>query len=238
MCGRFILVDVTKLGLRFRVQVTGETAPVPRFNIAPTQSIWTITNEDGTRRAEEMRWGLIPAWAKSANQIRSSFNARDDKVATSGLWQRPLASTRCLIPASGFYEWTGPKGDRKPQLIRLKGGGLLGFAGIFDTWQNKETGETVRSCAIITTGPNSLMEPIHDRMPVILDAEAEALWLDPATEDPSRLTALLQPYPAEEMEAYPVSTIVNSARGDSLEMIERVGAEEPMQTRQSEFPID
>lgn len=238
MCGRFILVDVTELGLRFRVQVTGETAPVPRFNIAPTQSIWTITNEDGTRRAEEMRWGLIPAWAKSANQIRSSFNARDDKVATSGLWQRPLASTRCLIPASGFYEWTGPKGDRKPQLIRLKGGGLLGFAGIFDTWQNKETGETVRSCAIITTGPNSLMEPIHDRMPVILDAEAEALWLDPATEDPSRLTALLQPYPAEEMEAYPVSTIVNSARGDSLEMIERVGAEEPMQTRQSEFPID
>ena len=238
MCGRFILVDVTELGLRFRVQVTGDTAPVPRFNIAPTQSIWTITNEDGTRRAEEMRWGLIPAWAKSDDQIRSSFNARDDKVATSGLWKRPLARTRCLIPASGFYEWTGPKGDRKPQLIRLKGGGLLGFAGIFDTWQNKESGETVRSCAIITTGPNSLMEPIHDRMPVILDAEAEALWLDPATEDPSRLTALLQPYPAEEMETYPVSTVVNSAREDRPEMIERVEAQAETQSRQSGFLID
>ncbi|HIK98861.1 MAG TPA: SOS response-associated peptidase [Dehalococcoidia bacterium] len=238
MCGRFILIDVTELGLRFRVHVTGETTPVPRFNIAPTQSIRTITNEYGTRRAEDMRWGLIPAWAKSANQIRSSFNARDDKVANSGLWKRPLARTRCLIPASGFYEWTGQKGDRKPQLIRLKGGGLMGFAGLFDTWQNKETGETVRSCAIITTGANSLMEPIHDRMPVILDAEAETLWLDPATDDPSRLTALLRPYPAEEMEAYPVSTIVNSARGDSPEMIAEMDAEEPLQMRQSGFSID
>lgn len=230
MCGRFILVDVTDLGLRFRVQVTGDTPPVPRFNIAPTQQIWTITNEDGTRRAEPMRWGLIPVWAKSANQIRSSFNARDDKVASSGLWKRPLARTRCIIPANGFYEWTGPKGDRQPHLIRLKDGGLLGFAGLFDTWQNRETGETVRSCAIITTGPNALMEPIHDRMPVILDIEAEALWLDPATEDPDRLSALLQPYPAEEMEEYLVSTAVNSSRGDSPEMIERVeAAEEPTQ---------
>ena len=101
--------------------------------------------------------------------------------------------------------------------------------------QNKETGETVRSCAIITTGPNALMEPIHDRMPVILDAEAEALWLDPATEDPNRLTALLQPYPAEEMEAYSVSTAVNSAREDRPEMVERVDAEEPHQAR---FPTD
>jgi putative SOS response-associated peptidase YedK len=238
MCGRFILIDVTELGVRFRVQVTGETAPLQRFNIAPTQLIRTITNEYGTRRAEDMRWGLIPAWAKFPNQIRSSFNARDDKVANSGLWKRPFARTRCLIPANGFYEWTGPKGDRKPHLIQLKGGGLLGFAGLFDTWQNKETGETVRSCAIITTGPNSLMEPIHDRMPVILDAEGESLWLDPETEDPSRLTALLQPYPAEEMEAYEVSTIVNSARGDSPEMIQQVDVEEPVQTRQSGFSID
>ena len=238
MCGRFILIDVTELGLRFRVQVTDETAPVRRFNIAPTQSIWTITNEHGTRRAEDMRWGLIPVWAKSANQIRSSFNARDDKVASSGLWKRPLARTRCLIPASGFYEWTGPKGDRKPQLIRLKGGGLMGFAGLFDTWQNKETGETVRSCAIITTGANSLMEPIHDRMPVILDAEAETLWLDPVTDDPSRLTALLRPYPAEEMEAYSVSTIVNSTRGNSPEMIVQLDAEKPLGMRQSGFSMD
>jgi len=222
MCGRFILIDVTGLGLRFRVQVTGDTPPVPRFNITPTQPIWTITNENGTRRAEQMRWGLMPPWAKAANQIRSSFNARDDKVATSGLWKRPLARTRCLIPADGFYEWTGPRNARKPQLIRLIGGGLLGFAGLFDTWQNKETGETVRSCAIITTDPNALMEPIHDRMPVILNGEAESLWLDPATEDPDRLGALLQPYPAEEMEAYPVSTAINSSREDSPEMIEPV----------------
>ena len=98
MCGRFILVDVTELGLRFRVQVTGETAPVPRFNIAPTQSIWTITNEDGTRRAEEMRWGLIPAWAKSANQIRSYFNARDDKDVR---WTAELAIPWAELPEPG-----------------------------------------------------------------------------------------------------------------------------------------
>ncbi|MCH8235653.1 MAG: SOS response-associated peptidase [Chloroflexi bacterium] len=222
MCGRFILIDVSGLGVRFRVQVTGDSPPAPRFNIAPTQTIWTITNEDGTRRAEQMRWGLIPAWAKSASQVRSSFNARDDKVATSGLWKRPLARTRCLIPADGFYEWTGPRNARRPQLIRLKGGGLLAFAGLFDTWHDRATGEVVRSCAIVTTGPNALMEPIHDRMPVILDAEAEALWLDPATEDPDRLTSLLRPYPSEEMEAYPVSTIVNSSHDDCPEMIEPI----------------
>ena len=222
MCGRFILIDVSGLGLRFRVMVTGDGPPAPRFNIAPTQMIWTITNEDGTRRAEEMRWGLIPAWAKSANQIRSGFNARDDKLATSGLWKRPLARTRCIIPANGFYEWTGPRNDRQPQLIRLKGGGLLAFAGLFDTLHDRATGEVVRSCAIVTTGPNALMEPIHDRMPVILDAEAEALWLDPATDDPVRLVSLLRPYPAEEMEAYPVSTVVNSAREDRPEMVEPV----------------
>ena len=181
------------IGVRFRVKVTGDTPPAPRFNVAPTQTIQTVTNEDGTRRLEQMRWGLIPAWAKSANQIRSSFNARDDKVTTSGLWKRPLQRSRCLIPANGFYEWTGPRGDRRPQLIRLNGGALFGFAGIFDTWRNRETDEVVRSCAIITTSPNEIMEPIHDRMPVILDGEAEALWLDPATEDPDRLVSLLRP---------------------------------------------
>ncbi|MCH7594904.1 MAG: SOS response-associated peptidase family protein, partial [Chloroflexi bacterium] len=93
---------------------------------------------------------------------------------------------------------------------------------LFATWQNRETGEVIRSCAIITTGPNALMEPIHDRMPVILDAEAEALWLDPATDDPVRLVSLLRPYPAEEMEAYPVSTVVNSAREDRPEMVEPI----------------
>ncbi|MDA1257557.1 MAG: SOS response-associated peptidase [Chloroflexi bacterium] len=227
MCGRFILIDVTGMGLRFRVEVTGETPPVPRFNIAPTQSIWTITNEDGSRRAEPMRWGLIPAWAKSASQIRSSFNARDDKVTTSGLWKRPLQRTRCLIPADGFYEWTGPKNDRRPQLIRLKGGALFAFAGIFDTWQNRATGEAVRSCAIITTSPNELMEPIHDRMPVILDVESESLWLDPATEDPDRLVSLLRPYPPEEMEAHEVSRDVNSSKEDRPEMVELVVADKP-----------
>ena len=222
MCGRFTLIDVTGLGLRFRVQVTGDTPPAPRFNIAPTQMIPTITNEDGTRRLEQMRWGLIPAWAKSANQIRSSFNARDDKVASSGLWKRPLQRTRCLIPADGFYEWTGPRNARRPQLIRLKSGSLLGFAGLFDTWQDRDSGDMIRSCAIITTGPNELMEPIHDRMPVILDTEGEALWLDPATEDPDRLVSLLRPYPSEEMETYPVSTAVNSSRDDRQEMIDPV----------------
>ncbi|MFP6679538.1 MAG: SOS response-associated peptidase [Dehalococcoidia bacterium] len=220
MCGRFILVDVIGLGLRFRVQMTDDMSLVPRFNIAPTQQVWTITNEDGLRRAEQMRWGLIPSWAKSANQIRSSFNARSDRLAGSGLWQRSFTGRRCIIPANGFYEWTGPKNNRQPHLIRLTEGRLLGFAGLFDAWQNLDTGEMVRSCAIITTGPNALMKTIHDRMPAILDVESEALWLDPSTEDTERLSALLQPYPAEEMERHAVSKNVNSVHHDRSEMIE------------------
>ncbi|MFW6174741.1 MAG: SOS response-associated peptidase [Chloroflexota bacterium] len=222
MCGRFVLVDVDGLGIRFKVMT--QAGPVPtraRYNIAPTQGIIAVTAEDGERRLEEMRWGLIPAWAKPEKIPRNTINARDDRLTSSGLWKRPLRRHRCLIPANGFFEWKGPKSARQPLYIHLRDDRLFAFAGLYDTWESPE-GETVRSAAIVTTEPNQLMEPIHNRMPAILDEEAEALWLDPKTEDPERLMSLIRPHPSEEMEAYPVSSKVNSPRNDSPELLEPV----------------
>ena len=218
MCGRFTLIYNSGVGLRFRAHraEAGETRP--RYNIAPTQTVLTITNEEGNREVEEMRWELIPSWAKAGKLPRNTINARDDRIETSGLWRGPFRRSRCLIPADGFYEWTGPRSARRPMYARLREGGLFAFAGLYDTWSSPE-GQLLRSCAIVTTVPNELMASIHDRMPVILAEEAEDAWLDLANADSEVLRSLLRPFPAAAMEALPVSTSVNSPGNDSAECV-------------------
>jgi putative SOS response-associated peptidase YedK len=191
-----------------------------KVKIAPTQQVVTVTNHEGRRRLEWMKWGLIPYWTKADDLPRNTINARADRLAESGIWKRPLARSRCLIPADGYYEWTGPKTSRRPLLFRRRDLGLFAFAGLFDRWTNPE-GQVVRSCAIVTTPPNALAEKVHDRMPAMLGEEAESLWLDGQTEDADRLLALLGPYPAELMDSYPVSTAVNSAANESPELVTR-----------------
>ncbi|MBI4504596.1 MAG: SOS response-associated peptidase, partial [Chloroflexi bacterium] len=174
----------------------------PRYNIAPSQPVLTIV-ADG---AEVMRWGLIPGWAKDPSIGDRMINARAETVAEKPSFRHALRRKRCVVLADGFYEWRKDATGRKlPFCIALEDEAPFAFAGLWDAWRDLE-GQVIRSCTIITTTPNALMASIHDRMPVILLPEAEALWLDQRVDDPARVLPLLAPYPAEHMRAWEVSS--------------------------------
>jgi putative SOS response-associated peptidase YedK len=205
---------------RFGVAMrTAESAAwSPHYNIAPTKTV-IVVNDDGTRHLTQMRWGLIPSWAKDPAIGNRMINARAETVATKPAFRVALRKRRCLIPADGFYEWK-PAGRRKqPVYITLKTREPFSFAGLWETLTSPD-GEEIKSCTIVTTEANELLKPIHDRMPVILTREAEAVWLDPKTEDPARLLPLLTRYPFEAMEVCPVSLRVNNPANDGAECIE------------------
>jgi putative SOS response-associated peptidase YedK len=184
----------------------------PRYNIAPTQTV-IVVSDDGTRNLTQMQWGLIPAWAKDPAIGNRMINARAETVATKPAFRAALRKRRCLIPADGFYGWQ-PIGRRKqPVYIAMKSREPFSFAGLWESWTAPD-GEEIKSCTIITTEANELLKPIHDRMPVILAKDAEAIWLDPTIQEPERLLSLLKPYPSVEMEVYPVSPKVNSPAND------------------------
>ncbi len=229
MCGRFVFVDAGRIrrwmgGLDEKVDASvianmPEPEWEPRYNISPRQSVLTVLEQDGERQAMQMRWGLQPSWAKPGQKLPLNINARDDRLTSSGMWRGPFRRSRCLIPADGFYEWTGQKGARQPWYIRLSSGDPMAFAGLYDVWRGE--GEELHSCSIITTGPNELMETIHDRMPVILEEGAVEPWLDLEVGDPYDLLPLLHPCADGEMEAWPVTTAVGNTRNDFPELIER-----------------
>jgi len=219
VCGRFTLTtNLGAIAKRFGVsRFLEEVGHAPRYNVAPTQTV-IVVSDDGTRHLAEMRWGLIPSWAKDPAIGNRMINARAETVATKPAFRFALLKRRCVIPADGFYEWR-PLGRRKqPVYIALKSREPFAFAGLWESWMSPE-GEEVKSCTIITTEANELLKPIHDRMPVILTREAEAVWLDPTIEDPERVLCLLKPYPPDEIEVYPVSTKVNSPANDRPECI-------------------
>ncbi len=217
MCGRYTLKsDVDTLAERFIFQAA-DLSYDARYNIAPTQKVLAVTN-DGENRAGFLRWGLIPSWAKDAAIGNRMINARAETVAEKPSFRRALQKRRCLILADGFYEWKKEGKNKKPIFITLKSREPFGLAGLWETWK-APSGDIVLSCTIITTTPNSLMESIHNRMPVILPQEAESLWLDQTIEGPEELTQLLVPYPAKTMEAYGVSPLVNSPRNDTPDCI-------------------
>lgn len=225
MCGRFSLSDISQLRTRFGLKLNQEfptdddfaTVLIPRYNIAPTQIIPAIINR-GSNELAMFRWGLIPAWAKDAAIGPKMINARAETIAEKPSFRTALQRRRCLIPADGFYEWQKVGRTKQPYRIILKGCELFGFAGLWDTW-NAPTGELINSCTIITTTPNELMEPLHNRMPVIMPRELEQIWLDQGITDQEMLKDLLKPYPAELMKAYEVSTLVNSPHNDRPECL-------------------
>ncbi|HXG18768.1 MAG TPA: SOS response-associated peptidase [Methylomirabilota bacterium] len=220
MCGRFTLTtDLNDLADRFAFH-TANLSFKPHYNIAPSQPVLVVIGGE-ERRAGLLRWGLIPSWAKDPSIGDRMINARAETVAEKPSFRRALQKRRCLVPADGFYEWKKEGKKKTPMYIRLKSHEPFGFAGLWETWKSPN-GEAIHSCTIITTAPNSLMEPIHNRMPVLLPREAEALWLDRTMEDPARLLPLLTPYPAEEMDAYEVSPAVNSPRTNASVCIEPV----------------
>jgi putative SOS response-associated peptidase YedK len=170
-----------------------------------------------------MRWGLVPAWATDPKIGSSLINARAETLTRRTAFKDAFERRRCLVIADGFYEWRKLGAARTPLLIHLKSERSFGFAGLYETW-NPPLGQPLTTCTIVTTEPNELVQPIHNRMPVILPKEAEDLWLDSSLADHRRLLDLLQPYPADEMIAYEVSSLVNSVKNDSPECIEPVSA--------------
>ncbi|MCZ6615348.1 MAG: SOS response-associated peptidase [Chloroflexi bacterium] len=221
MCGRYSLTsDLDTLQLRFGFRA-GDLTYEPRYNVAPTQEVLTVTGDGTENHARFMRWGLIPFWAKDASIGGRMINARAETVVEKPGYREAFQERRCLILADGFYEWRREGKLRTPMRIVLKNGDPFGFVGIWETWKNPE-GELVRSCAIITTVPNALMEPIHNRMPVMLARDTEELWLDTGNKDTAELRELLIPYDPSDMEAYPVSDLVNKYQNDVPEVMVRV----------------
>ncbi|HTK09384.1 MAG TPA: SOS response-associated peptidase [Ktedonobacteraceae bacterium] len=216
MCGRFTLtVDIATIARAFQVEPTLQTSP--RYNVAPTQEIVTVVRDE-TKHLALLRWGLIPSWAKDESIGNKMINARAETLAEKASFKRLLVSKRCLVVADGFFEWKQEQGGKTPMYFTLKNKEPFAFAGLWDTWRSPD-GEQIRTCTIITTQPNDLVSPVHDRMPAILPLEAREHWLDPALRDQHLLLSFLKAYPTEEMEVRPVSRKVNSTRYDSAELI-------------------
>jgi putative SOS response-associated peptidase YedK len=219
MCGRFTLsVDPADLQEAFPEFIFPAQVGA-RYNIAPTQPVLVLPN-DGTNRADFFVWGLIPSWAKDPAIGSRLINARTETLAEKPSFRSAYKYHRCLIFADGFFEWQAFSGTsgKIPHHIRLKSGKPFAFAGLWEHWQSPD-GSEIKSATIITTSPNELMTPIHNRMPVILQHEAYSRWLDPTPLSPVDLNSLLIPYPAGEMIAYPVSTLVNSPANDLPEVL-------------------
>ena len=221
MCGRFTL----QISPELLAEIFG-LAKIPvcpaRFNIAPTQQVPVIRQTaDGTNHLDFLHWGLIPSWAKDKLIGNHMINARCETVAEKPAFRHAIRHRRCLIPSSGFFEWRHEGKKAFPLYIRLKNGSPMVFAGIWDHWKSPE-GEKIESCSILTTTSNKLIEPLHERMPVILHPQEYDLWLDRDMTDPENLKPFYQPYPADLMEMWPVSPLMNSARNDSPDFIKPV----------------
>ncbi|HZR79488.1 MAG TPA: SOS response-associated peptidase [Candidatus Binatia bacterium] len=235
MCGRFTLTTPAQaIAEAFGVAPPADLAP--RYNIAPGQDVLAVRERrDGGRELATLRWGLVPWWSKELPRAVTMINARADTAPERPAFRDAFRRHRCLIPASGFYEWQpspgGRGGPKQPYLIGLHGGAPFAFAGLWDRWRPPAPDEPpVESCAIVTTDANPLVHPIHDRMPVILPVDAWPTWLDRRVEDVERLKALLRPYPAGEIELHPVSPWVNDARHDDARCIEPVARFEAPKT--------
>ena len=189
----------------------------PLYNIAPTQQVLTVTN-DGQKRGEPMRWGLVPFWAKDLKVGARMINAVGETIATKPAFRAAFKKRRCLVLANGFYEWKKDGHRKLPTYFYPSNGEPMAFAGLWEAWKSPE-GQVVQSCTIITTSANPTIEPLHNRMPVILSDETQALWLDPLTEDAKILEPLLIPAPVELLASHPVAEIVNSVRNQGPECI-------------------
>ncbi len=214
MCGRFSLTMVEKELLRERFHVDAVPAIKQSYNIAPTQETAIIT-QDHPNEIVMAKWGLIPHWAKDAKIGARLINARAETIAEKPAFKRPFASQRCLILADGFYEWKRVGAKKIPFRITLKDG-LFAFAGIYDLWE--KDGRNIVSCSIITTSPNAVMKPIHDRMPVILERKSEEAYLK---SNPKEALKFLKPFPGL-LHTYKVSDLVNSPQHNTLEVIQPV----------------
>jgi putative SOS response-associated peptidase YedK len=232
MCGRFVQVSSPDLLVeRFGVDEVAVPAHEPSFNVAPRASVYGVrdrSEDDGRRRyLSELRWGLIPSWAKDAKVGDRMINARAESLADKPAYERAFRRHRCLVPADGFYEWQRRGPRKQPMFIHRRDGEPMAFAGLWAAWRagDGDDADWLRSCAIVTTDANDTLAPLHDRMPVVLEARDWDRWLDPTADDVHALARLLVPASNELLVAYPVSSAVNSADNDGPELVERVELE-------------
>ncbi|KAA3664236.1 MAG: SOS response-associated peptidase [Chloroflexi bacterium] len=223
MCGRFALISDTETLIdEFGVAPETLTAlppSVPRYNVAPTQPVAAIRlNPNKKRELTFFQWGLIPSWAKDIKMGSRMINARGETVAEKPSFRAAFKRRRCIIPADGFYEWQKLSSRKQPMYIHQANGAPFALAGLWEMWRSPD-GDALQTCTIITTTPNELMAPIHNRMPVILEREDFDMWLDPG-DCPEQGLHLIRPFPSEKMAAHPVSTFVNRPINDAPQCIQ------------------
>jgi putative SOS response-associated peptidase YedK len=221
MCGRYTLIKLAQLPDLFPWIKDAPRDLPPRFNIAPSQDVLAIAN-DRPNEYQFLHWGLIPSWAKDPSIGNTLCNARGETLGEKPIFRKAYQRRRCLLPTDGFYEWKKlSDGKTKiPYYIQLKSHEPFALAGLWETWQD-DKGNELRSCTIITTDANALVAELHDRMPVILRKVDHARWLDQRELKAEELNDLLKPYPAEEMESFPVSTRVNNVKNDGPQLVIR-----------------
>jgi len=239
MCGRFVSASSPALlAERFDVDEVAIEDSEPHYNVAPRAQVMVVRQRDDHRVLSRVRWGLVPSWAREPSIGDRMINARAESLATKPAFKRSFAKKRCLVPADGFYEWqvvapaATPKGrpKKQPVFVHRRDGEPMAFAGLWSVWKIPDGLEVegagpdgwLRSCAIVTTGANDLLRPVHDRMPVLLPESAWSAWLDPANEDLDALASLLMPAPDDELELWPVSLAVNTADTDGPELVKPV----------------
>src|SRR6185436_10472875 len=217
MCGRYAITTAPEAIRALSGYLEQPNFP-PRYNVAPTQPVPIVRMAEGKRQLALVRWGLIPAWVKDPRAFSLLINARGESVLDKPAFRNAMKYRRCLFPADGFYEWER-KGERKqPYFVRLKGGGPLAFAGLWESWMGPN-GEEQETAAIVTTDASPSISHIHDRMPVIVAPDAFDFWLDPNV-DAAVASAVIQPAPDALLEAYEVSTAVNGTANDSSQLLE------------------
>jgi putative SOS response-associated peptidase YedK len=217
MCGRFTLTYREKQQLAeelgVNVEEINDADYRPRYNIAPTDPHWIVRMQYEEREILPAKWGLVNTWAKDAKRAAKQINARAETVASNSAFREAFAKRRCVVPADGFYEWTGAGSSRQPIWFHRPDGKLILFAGLYESWPVTPD-NWQRTFTIITTTPNAVTSPIHDRMPVILNGDAVDYWLDPREEDTESLKALLAPEPDDLLVKLSVSQRVNSVKND------------------------
>jgi putative SOS response-associated peptidase YedK len=218
MCGRFTLTSPVQ-AVASQFNLPDMPAFEPRYNIAPTQPVAAVraAGEAMVRTLVMLHWGLIPFWAKDPEVGARLINARSETVAEKPAFREAFRRRRCLVLADGFYEWQKQDGGKQPYYIHLRDGTPFAFAGLWERWNGPEG--SVESCTLLTTQPNELMRPLHNRMPVILEPKDYDLWIDPGIRQTDLLLPLLYPYPAEQMAAFPVSRRVNNPDNDDPQCI-------------------
>lgn len=222
MCGRYTIgVNYNKLNEIVESKYNINEIPefnLPRFNVAPMQDVISIINDGKKYRIGTFKWGFIPYFANSEKIGYKMINARKETLANKPVFKHSFLHKRCVILADGFYEWKKVNNEKIPIRYKLKNEELFSFAGLWSTY-TREDNSKLYTCTIITTEPNKIVSPIHNRMPVILNDEAEKLWLNPNIMDLEMLSSLLNPYDSEIMEAYQVSKVVNNVKNDTIDCI-------------------